>query len=66
MEYPKDCIGHGWKSKKNRKQARGSQTPGRTKVESCKAGPLKKYLAKNSRSYKSNQFSQWHEIFNKR
>ena len=44
---------------RNLRHSKGSQTPGKSKQESCQAGVAKKYFAKNSRSYKHPDYSIW-------
>lgn len=50
-----------YKAKQMRKKARGSQTPGRQKGESCQASSLDRYMAKSSRSYKHKGYGVWLE-----
>lgn len=48
-----------WNKRKIEKKNRGSQTPGKSKVESCQADVMKKYMAKRSRSYKHSGYADW-------
>jgi hypothetical protein len=57
---------HDWKITKIRKQSKGSHTPGSQKTKQCQTTPLKKFLAKRSRSYKHPQYENWDTIFGKR
>ena len=54
------------KQKQLRKKARGNATPGKMKNKQCQATPLKRYLAKRSRSYKHPDYDNWKDIFSKR
>lgn len=40
-------------------RGKGSQTPGRTKGESCQADYRKRYFATRSRSYKDVKYGEW-------
>jgi len=64
----KEQSAHGfnWKSKINKKKNKQSHTPGNSKVLTCRATKLKRYLSKHSRSYKHPDFKNWYPIFNKR
>ncbi len=44
---------------RTRKKANPSQTPGKTKAESCKADAFKKYMARSARSYKDPLYGEW-------
>ncbi len=41
------------------KKNRGSQTPGKSKNETCKADYIKKFMAKRSHSYKDPEYADW-------
>jgi hypothetical protein len=41
------------------KRGKGSQTPGKTKGESCQADYRKRYYASKSRSYKDIKYGEW-------
>jgi len=49
-----------WKCKVNRKKVRGSQAAGKTKT-GCIVSSLDKYMAKYSRSYKHQSYSEWYQ-----
>lgn len=48
-------------SKKKRKLANASRTPGKEKVEACQANHIDRFMAKRSRSYKHRDFAAWSE-----
>lgn len=48
-----------WKTKEIQKKNRGSHTPGKLKVDSCRTDSDKQFFAKRSRSYKDIGYSQW-------
>ena len=48
-----------WHQRLIKKKGKGSQTPGKTKVESCQADFKKRYMAKKSRSYKDSEYKEW-------
>ena len=62
----KSAHGHDWKLRQLEKKNRGSQTPGKQKVLTCRHKPPKKFLASRSRSYKHPDYSNWNKIFSKR
>ena len=53
-----------WKTRKNAKKGKGSQTPGSKKGASCQATAIEKWMARASRSYKDPRYSQWCKIKN--
>ena len=56
---PQYGMGAGYKRRKKIKRARGSETAGSTKCESCQANYLHKHFAGKSRAYKTIGYSQW-------
>lgn len=63
--YKKACIGAAWRKTKKRKIAKKSQTAGTSKVVTCQATSLERYMAKRSRSYKHRLFSSWEQRIKK-
>lgn len=48
-----------WQSVKRKKAARGHQTSGSTKIESCRANTLDRYMAKRGGSHKHPEYPTW-------
>jgi hypothetical protein len=61
MTLPKYNPGTGawFRKKKDHKKARGHQTAGSMKGETCKASYLDRHMAKSSRSYKHPLYGNW-------
>jgi len=58
LTYKPSAMG-SYRSKILKKRRKGSQTPGKTKGETCKADAMDKFMAKRSRSYKHPLYAQW-------
>lgn len=53
------AYGMNWCRKRNKKDTRGSQTPGSVKGKSCIASVEQRWMAKTSRSYKHPNYDAW-------
>ncbi len=49
----------GIPARKLRKIRKGSSTPGKTKVSTCKASPLERTMCRRSRAYKLRDYVAW-------
>jgi len=52
-----------WRSRQRTKKS--SQTPGKTKGDTCQTNPIKKFFASSPKAYKHLDYDRWHEKFKK-
>lgn len=58
---PSALVGGQWKARQWKKGVgyKGSQTPGKSKGDTCKADAMKKFFARRSKSYKHEGYGNW-------